>query len=98
MKRLMILAAMVFAALGLAGVATADTQNTIDFSSPYAVGNINTQQGWSNSGGFDANVALVSKFTAPSRDGFGGQAVAISNAETSGSLRDPTLATLLRPR
>ena len=45
MKRLMILAAMVFAALGLAGVATADTQNTIDFSSSQALaGNNNTPE------------------------------------------------------
>jgi len=95
MKRLMILAAMVFAALGLAGVATADIQNTIDFSSPYAAGNINTQQGWLNSGGYDVNVALVSNFAAASGYGFGDQALQISNSKTSGSFGDQTYAPLL---
>jgi hypothetical protein len=83
----MILAAMVFAALGLASFAAADTSGTITFESPdYTAGqNINGQQGWSNTGLYDANVVAVT----------GGQALQISNAKTSGSFGDQTFAPLL---
>jgi hypothetical protein len=80
-KRLIILAAMVFAALGLASFATADTQGSITFES-YNLGNINGQQGWSDTGLYDANVVAVT----------GGQALQISNAKTSGSFGDQTFA------
>lgn len=94
MKRLIILAAMVFAALGLASFAAADTSGTITFASPaYTAGqNINGQQAWSNTGLYDANVALVSDFPAASGYGFGDQALQISNAKTSGSFGDQTFA------
>ena len=97
MKRLTILAAIVFAALGLAGFASADTSGSISFESPaYAVGNINSQSGWSNTGGYDANVALVSTFPAASAYGsFNAQALQISNSKTSGSFGDQTFAPLL---
>ena len=87
MKRLITLAAMVFAALGLASFATADTSGPITFESPaYTAGqNINGQQGWSNTGLYDANVVTVT----------GGQALQISNARTSGSFGDQTFAPLL---
>jgi hypothetical protein len=96
MRRLIMLAAMVFAALGLASFAAADTQGQIDFSSPYAVGNINGQQNWSNTGLYDANVATVSSFAAASAYGtYGDQALQISNFKTSGSFGDQTFAPLL---
>ena len=90
MKRLIILAAIVFAALGLAGFASADTSGLITFdgSPAYTVGNINGQNGWSNTGSYDANVVTVT----------GGQALQISNARTSGSFGDQTFAPLLTDR
>jgi hypothetical protein len=94
MKRVIILAAMVFAVLGFASFATADTQGPIDFES-YAVGNINGQQGWTNTGSYDANVAPVSNFADASGYGFQSQALQISNAKTSGSFGDQTFAPLL---
>lgn len=97
MKRLIVLAAIVFAALGLAGIASADTSGPISFESPtYTVGNVNGQNGWSNTGGYDANVALVSTFPAASAYGsFNAQALQISNSMTSGSFGDQTFAPLL---
>jgi len=88
MKRLITLAAIVFAALGLASFAAADTQGPITFDSPYTAGNIDGQQNWSNTGLFDANVVNTSLY------GFG-QALQISNARTSGSFGDQTFAPLL---
>lgn len=95
MKRLIILAAMVFAALGLASLAAADTQTTIGFESPYTVGTINGQQGWTNTGLYDANVASTSDYTAAAGYHFEDQALQISNAKTSGSFGDQTFAPLL---
>jgi hypothetical protein len=88
MKRLITLAAMALAALGLASFATADTQGSITFDSPYAAGNINGQQGWSNTGGYDANVVNTARFDF-------GNALQISNAKTSGSFGDQTFSPLL---
>jgi hypothetical protein len=88
MKRLIILGAMVFAALGLAGFATADTRGPITFdgSPTYTAGtNIDRQNGWSNTGLYDANVVSIA----------GDQALQISNAKTSGSFGDQTFAPLL---
>jgi hypothetical protein len=79
----------------LAGVATsarADSNGPIDFetSSGYTVGPINGQNGWSDTGGFDANVADLSNFSV---SGFGGsQVLQISDAVTSGSFGDQTFA------
>ena len=99
MERLIVVAAMVFAALGLAGFATADSQGSINFESSqfYTAGqNINGQNGWSNTGLYDANVALVSGFPAASAySSFGAQALQISNAKTSGSFGDQTFAPML---
>jgi hypothetical protein len=87
MKRLIILAAMVFAALGLASFAAAEIKGPIGFETTegYTAGNINGQNGWSNTGLYDANVVAVT----------GGQALQISNAKTSGSFGDQTFAPLL---
>jgi hypothetical protein len=100
MKRLIILAAMVFAALGLASFATADAKGPITFESSqsYTAGaNINGQNGWSNTGLYDANVAFVSGFPAASAyaSSFDAQTLQISNAKTSGSFGDQTFAPLL---
>jgi hypothetical protein len=94
MKRLTILAVIAFAALGLASFASADTSGAINFESPtFTAGlNIDGQNNWSDYGLYDANVALVSGFTAASGYGFGDQALQISNAKTSGSFGDQTFA------
>lgn len=95
-KRLMFVAALVVASLGLASFAAADTSGPINFSSPYQVGNINGQQNWLNTGLYDANVATVVNFPAGSAYGaYGDQALQISNAQTSGSFGDQTFAPLL---
>jgi hypothetical protein len=91
MKRLIILAALVFAALGLASFATADLKGPITFESPYAVGNINGQLGWTNAGLYDANVVLTNHYAAAASYGFDLQALQISNAKTSGAF-DQTYA------
>ena len=98
MRRLVILAATVFATLGLASFATADTQSPINFESSqgYTAGaNINGQNGWSNTGLYDANVVLTSGYPAAAGYSFGDQALQISNAKTSGSFGDQTFAPLL---
>jgi hypothetical protein len=81
---------------GSASSARADTTGPITFESPdYTVGNINGQNGWSNIGGFDANVAAVSSFPAASGYGFGSQALQISDKVTSGTFGDQTFAPAL---
>jgi hypothetical protein len=99
MKRLTILAVIAFAALGLASFATADSKGPITFESSqsYTAGtNIDTQNGWSDYGLYDANVALVAGFPAASAyASYGDQALQISNFKTSGSFGDQTFAPLL---
>ncbi len=87
MKRLIILAAIVFAALGLASIATADTVGPITFESTqgYTLGNINNQQGWTNTGLYDATVATVGS----------GQALRFTSAKTSGNFGDQTYSPAL---
>jgi hypothetical protein len=101
MKRLIILAAMVFAALGLASFAAATTAGPITFESSlgYTAGqNIAGQPGdadplnnWTNAGLYDANVVATKDYTAAISYGFGDQALQISNAKTSGAF-DQTYA------
>jgi hypothetical protein len=94
LKRLFLLAALVVAPIGLlgifGGVATADTISpnpiTFDSNQGYTVGSINGQQGWSDTGGYDAQVV------ATSIPGFGDQSLQISDATTSGSFGDQTFA------
>jgi hypothetical protein len=90
MKRLIIFAAIVFAALGLAGFAAADSTGSITFESAqgYTLGDINGQptadtNTWLKSGPYDANVVSTSLY------GFG-NALQISNAVTSGGFGDQT--------
>jgi hypothetical protein len=85
MKRLIMFAAIVFAALGLAGIAAADTVGPITFESTqgYTAGqNINGQQGWTNTGLYDATVVS-------------GQALRFTSAKTSGSFGDQTYSPAL---
>jgi hypothetical protein len=70
------------AACVFAAAAGADTVGPITFDSPYTVGDINGQQGWSNTGGFDAAVVSTD----------GGQALRISDAVTSESFGDQTFS------
>jgi hypothetical protein len=86
MKRVFLaaLALTAIALAALAGAATADTQGPMDFAS-YTVGNINGQNGWSNTGGYDANVVDTSRY------GFG-RALQISDAVTSGNFSDQTFS------
>ena len=85
----------ILAALSLLGVtaAVADSVGPITFEpTAYAVGNINTQNGWAKTGPYDAAVAALSSFPAASGYGFGAQALRISNAVSSGSFGDQTIA------
>jgi hypothetical protein len=78
--------------LGLTAVASASAESLgpINFESGYTNGPINGQNGWSDTGGYDANVASVSSFPAASSYGFGAKALQISDATTAGSFSDQT--------
>ena len=89
-KLVVVLGAMV--ALGVAGLARADALGPINFETGYTAGDINNQNGWSKTGGFDAAVANVSGFPAASGYGFGTKALRISDAVTSGSFGDQTFS------
>jgi hypothetical protein len=94
-KRLAIaaLGAAVLGVLSLAGVAGADTVGPITFESPtHSLGSINGQNGWQMTGPYDVAVASVSGFPAAAGYGFGGQALRISDATTSGSFGDQTFS------
>jgi hypothetical protein len=94
MRRLLFAATLLVASIGLiaafGGVAAADTISpnpiTFDSSQGYALGSINGQHGWSDTGGYDAQVV------ATSVPGFGDQSLQISDAMTSGSFGDQTFA------
>ncbi len=61
----------------------------VNFESPtYSAGNINGQDGWTKTGGYDAAV-IANTFGYPT---FGGQSLRISDAVTSGSFGDQTFA------
>ncbi len=68
----------------------ADTVGPINFENPYVAGNINNQQGWTKTGGYDVAVDTVSSFSNASGFGFGTQALRLSNSVTSGSFGDQT--------
>lgn len=68
----------------------ADSISPISFESPYVTGNINGQQGWAKTGGYDVAVDTVSSFSNASGFGFGTQALRLSNSVTSGSFGDQT--------
>jgi hypothetical protein len=91
MKRLMFCAALVVASIGLAGSASADSQGPITFES-YSTGNIDGQQGWSKTGGYDVAVVNVADFPAASSYGFGVKALRSSDSVTSGSFGDQTFS------
>ena len=95
MKRLAFIATLLVASIGLiaafGGVARADTisPNPITFESSqgYTIASINGQNGWSDTGGYDAQVVAN-----PGVTGFGAQSLQISDATTSGSFGDQTFA------
>lgn len=73
--------------------AFADSLGPINFEpTAYTVGNINGQQGWMKTGGYDVAVADVSTFSNASGFGFGTQALRLSNAVASGSFGDQTFS------
>lgn len=80
--------------------ARAETLPTIVFDDPpYPVGTIHNKDGWSSSGsagaggpGYDHAVAAVNAQVQPIAPQFGGQALRISNAVTSGSFGDHTFS------
>ena len=81
------------ALLATPAFAFADSVAPITFEIPtYSVGDINGQNGWLKTGGFDSAVADVTSISAASGYGFGGQALRISNAVTSGGFRDQTFS------
>lgn len=73
------------AVLGVSSFAVSGTASTLafGFESPYSVGNINGQQGWSNTGNYDAQVSSSAAFEAS-------QSLRISNAVATGSYGDQT--------
>ena len=77
------------AVLGVTAIATASTVGPISFAG-YTTGNIDGQQGWSNTGSYDANVVNAGRF------GFG-QALQISNAKASYSFSDQTFSPGVEP-
>ena len=82
------LVAALFGVLWLAGVAGADTAGPYTFEPPsYSLGSINGQNGWSDTGGYDAQVVAN-----PGVSGFDTQSLQISDATTSGSFGDQTFA------
>ncbi len=86
---LFVSACLVFATFFFAGSASADSVGPIDFEpSTYTVGDINGQDGWIKTGGFD--VVVNAPTTPPT--GFGTQSLRFSNAVTSGSFSDQTFA------
>lgn len=94
MRRVSILACLLcgFGAIGaFTTAASADSIGPITFESTagYAVGNIDGQNGWTNTGGYDANVASVASFpTSSLYPSFAAQSLQISDAVTSGSFGD----------
>ena len=98
MKRLMIFATFVVAALGLlasfAGAAGPNTVGPITFepSQGYVIGTIDGQQGWMKTGAYDVAVANVATFPDAAGYGFGTQALRLSDAVTSGGFGDQTFS------
>jgi len=92
--------AVVLAVIGLAaggggglslatfGVSHADSLNNINFESPYTVGNIDSQQGWTKTGPYDAAVVA----NTYGYGSFGTQSLRISNSVTTGSFGDQTFS------
>ena len=64
----------------------------VTFESPFTVGSINGQQGWTKTGPYDVAVASVAGFANAADFCFGSQALRASNAVTSGSFGDQTFA------
>ena len=93
-KRLTFFATLLVASIGLVagfgGVARADTISpnpiTFDSGQGYTIAPINGQRGWSDTGGYDAQVV------ATGVPAFGDQSLQISDATTSGSFGDQTFA------
>ena len=71
--------------------ALADSVGPIGFESPYVLGSINGQQGWSSTGSFDQGIVSSPVIS-------GTQSFRLSNAVTSGSFGDQTFSpTLAQP-
>jgi hypothetical protein len=98
--RILIAMVAMLAIAALAGSATsarADSAGPITFESGqgYTLGNINGQNGWTDTG-FDANVVALSPgYPDASGYGFGDQALQISDAVTSGAFGNQTFAPAL---
>lgn len=94
----MVSAGLVTSVAGVAWMSPASAATTvgpIDFELPeYTTdpGNIDGQEGWSKTGGYDVEVASVSDFDAAEKYGFGTQALRASNEITSGSFGDHTFS------
>lgn len=92
MKKIIFSLVALFAFVFFLTPVSADTISTINFESPYIIGNINGQQGWMKTGPYDVAVADVSTFPNASAFGFETQALRLSNAVTSGSFGDQTFS------
>ncbi len=98
MRRLLIsLCLLALLAIATVGIASADSNASINFESGYSNGSPHGQNGWSKSGPYDVNVVDVSSYPAAAGYGFGTKALQSSNYVVSGSFGDqaftPALST-----
>jgi uncharacterized protein YkwD len=96
----LVLSAVAVLAFAGAVAALADSVGPITFENPpYIVGDINGQQGWLKGNPlFDVKVVKVGSYPDAAAYGFGGQALRLSDAYTSGTFGDQTFSPpLLQP-
>jgi hypothetical protein len=82
-------AACALSAFAVPAAASADTYGALFEAPTYKAGDINTQGGWTKTGGYDAMVAPVPAGLTPQ---LGAQSLRISNAVASGAFGDQTFS------
>src|SRR4051794_2818285 len=90
MRRLL-LSVVVFGVLALAASTALASSTGFDFES-FTPGNINGQNGWSMTGGYDVAVVNTSSFADAASYGFGTKSLRISNSVATGAFGDQTIA------
>lgn len=88
LKRILTGVAVLTAVLTLGATTVKADSLSINFESPYTIGNINGQQGWTKTGSYDVAVSA----NTPAYPTFGSQSLRISDAVTSGAFGDQTFA------
>jgi hypothetical protein len=102
MRRAFLLTSLILGLVALgsafAPVAGANTIGPITFEpATYQLGDINGQNGWMKTGGFDVAVADVATFQAAAGYGFQTEALRMSDSVTSGSFGDQTFSPGVEP-